>query len=525
MRSTRTRVCMLIPEYHPIPGRSGSQLSGLLEWIDRYRFAPFVLTRRLPGTSAAQMTGTTPVIRRSAPFGPDTFFLPALAYLWKRRREYDVIHVHSIDSTALAGAWIKRLLPDKTIIQRIPCVDTGTCYDELTRSRSGRRRLEFVLGKADTIIAPSPGALSALKTFGIPSSKIANIPDGVDAGNFAPPTEEEKRVLKRSFGIAENTFVAIVVAQLIPQKNVTGVLEAWKRVSASHPDAVLIVAGGGPEGPRLSRQADAEFEGRSVIFAGAESEDEIQRLYRTADVYVSYSKSEKTSDAMLAAMSAGLPVVSPHGPKVDPLVRHANTGFLFDAAHPTDGADYLMRLAEDPTLLRVMSASARDEIVSEYSFEQIARRLEGLYSGIPDRRVQAPAVPSPVAEPACLPAKAPAGMPARAPESVPAQAPAGMPAQAPVVAVVETPAVIPAEPPASPPQAAPPHDDPPESIPAKAPESIPAKAPESVPAEAPVVTSVETQGYESALSNASGPGDRRRPKKRRHKKKRNKSMA
>ncbi len=511
MRSTRTRVCMLIPGYHPLLDRSGSQLSGLLERIDRYQFAPFVLTRRLPGTSAAQMAGTTPVIRRSAPLGPDTFFLPALAYLWKRRREYDVIHVHSIDSTALAGAVIKRLLPDKTLIQRIPSVDPGTCYDRLTRSRSGRRRLGFVLGKADTIIAPGPDALGALKAFGIPSSKIASIPDGVDAEKFAPPTEEEKRVLKRSFGIAENAFVAIVVARLIPQKNVAGVLEAWKRVSASHPDAVLIVAGGGPEGPRLSRQADAEFEGRSVIFTGAESEDEIQRLYRTADAYVSYSKSEKTSDAVLAAMSAGLPVVSPHGPKIDPLVRHANTGFLFDADQPTDGADYLMRLAEDPSLLRVISASVRDEIVSEYSFEQIAHRLEGLYSGIPDRRVQAPAVPSPAAEvvkavPATdptpvVPTADPSPVVANDPPArMPAKAPESFPAQAPLVAVVETPAVIPAESPASTPQTAPP----------------PARAPAGMPAEAPE--------HEPAVSNA--PGNHHRcPKKRRHKKKRNKSMA
>ena len=485
MRSMRTRVCMLIPGYHPILGRSESQLNGLLERIDRDRFAPFVLTRRLPGTGKAQMAGATPVIRRRSPLSPGLFFLSALAYLWKRRREFDVIHVHSIDSTALAGAVIKRLLPGKTLVQRIPRLGPGSSCDRLNRSRSGRRRLRFVLDKADTIVLPCPYTSGALAALGIPKSKIADIPDGIDTTSYSPPTVEEKRVLKRSFGIAENAFVAIVVTRLVSRANVDGVLESWKRVGASHPGAVLIVAGGGPEGPRLARQADAEFEGRSVIFTGTASEDEIRRLYRTADAYVSYSKSEGTSDAMLEAMSAGLPVVSLRGSGVDPQVRHAKTGFLFDADHPMDGADYLMRLAEDRALLGVMSATVRDEIVNGYSFERIARCIEGVYVGMPIDRAPETHEPAPATRPApALPAVEP-------PAVVTVGPPVVKPVDPPVVAETETPVVIPAEPPADAVQTAPPPVEPTAQEPP-----------------APVT-----------------PDNRRRHKKRRHKKKRDKAMA
>jgi len=374
---------MLIPSYDPPAGGAARQLGGLLQWIDRDRFAPFVLARVDHDGRCADLSGTTPVIRILAPLRPSTFFFSALSYLWKRRKEYDVIHVHSFDSPALAGALIRHLMPGKTLILRVPRCGEGSAYDRLTRTRGGRARLRFVLAKADAVIPSCPEATKALDAAGFSPDKIERIPNGVDGQYFFPANEDEKRVLKRSFGISEHAFVAIAVARLVPRNNVASALEAWKRVCASHPASVLIVVGNGPEGPRLSAYADAELDGRSVIFTGGTSRDEVARLFRTADVYVSYSRSEVVSDAMLEAMSSGLPVVAARRPGTDQLVRHSKNGFVFDPDHPMDGADYLLRLAEDPALLTSMSITARDDVESRHSFEQIARLVEQLYSDGP----------------------------------------------------------------------------------------------------------------------------------------------
>ena len=76
MRSKPTRVCLLIPSYFPLVGGAELQLSGLLKGIDRDRYAPFVLTRQLPGTRAIDMDNGTPVFTEVAPelsktTGPD----------------------------------------------------------------------------------------------------------------------------------------------------------------------------------------------------------------------------------------------------------------------------------------------------------------------------------------------------------------------------------------------------------------------------------------------------------------------
>ena len=100
----------------------------------------------------------------------------------------------------------------------------------------------------------------------------------------------------------------------MPGENVIDALEAWKRAIRSHPDSVLVVTGGGPEGPRVSAYAAEALGGRSVVFTGKATRDEIARLLRTADVYVDYSRSEGVSNATLEAMSSGLPVIAAKGP-------------------------------------------------------------------------------------------------------------------------------------------------------------------------------------------------------------------
>jgi glycosyltransferase involved in cell wall biosynthesis len=386
---------MLIPGYFPLVGGAEIQLSGLLQRINRDRFAPFVLTRRVEGTSPAGMDGYTPVTRLSAPLGAGSFFFPALGFLWRKRKEYEAIHVFSVDSPSVAAAVIKRLYPGKKLVLRISGFGNGSAFDRVTRTRLGRARLRFLLNKADAVTAPPPHAMSVLKKMGVPEAKIVGIPDGVDADCFDPAGEELKRVLKRSFGIAEDAFVGIVVASPIVRKVVMSVLKAWRRVIATHPNSALIVAGGGPEGPRLAEYAEANFPGRSVIFTGNTSRDEVTRLLKTADAFVDYSRSEGVSGTILEAMSSGLPVVAVRRPGIDQLVDHSRTGFLFDADCPADGADYMMRLAEDRALIEKMSDAVRAVVDSRYSFESIARDVEKLYVGERVTRREPAPVPAP----------------------------------------------------------------------------------------------------------------------------------
>jgi glycosyltransferase involved in cell wall biosynthesis len=379
MMEKKLKICMLIPSYLPLVGGSEVQLSGLLKKLNGDRVEPFVLTRRLKGTPAEEPQGIATIYRKRSPLRPALFFFSSLLYLLRNRQRFDVIHVHSFDSPALAGAIIKRLFPSKRFILLVPRCGEGSAFNRQQSSYLGRRRFKFVLSQVDAVIPLCAEVIESLRSAGLPAEKIAPIPNGVDADLFQPPSTGEKKTLRASLGIGEGAFVGVFMSRLIPRKNVIGALEAWRELVKTRPNSVLIIAGTGPEELPLKSFAKNHLPARTVIFYGAASRDAVPRILKTADVYVSFSESEGMSNAMLEAFSTGLPIVAARGPGIDSLITQGECGILVDPSKPRDGAGRLEFLSRHPVKLRQMSASARQLILEQFSFEIIARRMEALY--------------------------------------------------------------------------------------------------------------------------------------------------
>jgi glycosyltransferase involved in cell wall biosynthesis len=97
------------------------------------------------------------------------------------------------------------------------------------------------------------------------------------------------------------------VGRLEPVKDQTTLLKAWPRVLHGHLDALLVVLGEGPERPALEgtiRELGLE---RSVKLLG--NRDPLPFL-RAAQVYISTSRAEGFSRAVLEALAMGVPVIS-----------------------------------------------------------------------------------------------------------------------------------------------------------------------------------------------------------------------
>ncbi len=372
---------MLIPSYFPLVGGSEVQLSGLLRKLDADKIRSFVLTRRLKGTPAVEEQGTAKIIRRRSPFRPAAFFLNSLAYLLRRPQQFDILHVHSFDSPALVGAIVKRCYPEKRLIILVPRFGEGSAFDKQRKSFWGRKRMAFVLKNADAVIPLCTEAQTALKELGVLQEKIAAVPNGVDIDIFRPALPEEKASIKQAMGIRKDAFVGIFTGRMIPRKNVFGALQAWQELVKVEPHAVLLIAGSGPEEEYLKAFARDHLPSGSVIFFGSASRDAIPRLFKASDVYVSFSASEGMSNAMLEALSTGVPVVACRGPGIDSLVRDGEYGFLVDPALPAEGVARLQHLCKNPDELRSMSEAARRLVEREFSFEVVAKRIEAIYFG------------------------------------------------------------------------------------------------------------------------------------------------
>lgn len=110
---------------------------------------------------------------------------------------------------------------------------------------------------------------------------------------------------------------------------------------------------------------------RTVFTGRLDSEDDIIRVYRAADVFVTPTLADNFPNVLLEAMACGLPCVGFDSGGVRDLIRHQQTGYLSrrcDAASLKEGIDWVL---EDESRYGQLSARCRNVAESECSYSQV----------------------------------------------------------------------------------------------------------------------------------------------------------
>jgi len=172
------------------------------------------------------------------------------------------------------------------------------------KSRWHRRRIEYVLRKADALFADADLLGQCMRELGASESRIHIIPLGVEqawleSGDSRPssPGSPIRVITNRRMEplYRVDTFIR-AASQLV-----TGIPGQYE----------FIVAGDGSQRTELERLAHELGLETSLRFTGAVSDEQMRHLLGQADVFVSCSSSDGTSVSMLEAMASGcVPIVT-----------------------------------------------------------------------------------------------------------------------------------------------------------------------------------------------------------------------
>ncbi|MEX1187612.1 MAG: glycosyltransferase family 4 protein, partial [Bacteroidia bacterium] len=116
------------------------------------------------------------------------------------------------------------------------------------------------------------------------------------------------------------------------QKNVSGLLKAFKRIHHKYPDVQLTIVGSGPDESaikRFSNELGLTF--RGVEFKGKLTGVDLAREYRKASALVMNSRFENQPVVILEALCSGLPVIAPEIGGIPEVINQKN-GILFQAS-------------------------------------------------------------------------------------------------------------------------------------------------------------------------------------------------
>lgn len=237
-----------------------------------------------------------------------------------------------------------------------------------------RGRLAASLAGADLLLPVSGFTGDVLRDLigdrGLDLPPIERLHARVDLQRFSP--DAGTPAMRARLGLRADDKVVLCFGRLIKRKGVDRLIKALPLINQRVPDAVVVVAGTGPELKQLERLA-ARTPGR-VVFAGRVPDPDAPSTYALADVFAlpvadRYRglEIEGLGVVLLEAQACGTPCVTGRSGGTPEAVVDGATGYVVDASDLGALADRIAHLLEHPRLARDMGAQGRLHVASEFA--------------------------------------------------------------------------------------------------------------------------------------------------------------
>ena len=308
-------------------------------------------------------------IRGLRKFGGYLYILSLIWYLWRRRDEYDVIHVHGLNyhtfAAVLAGRWFKRKVICKL-------ANSGEGSDILKMRRNKQLALSrYMLATAlecDRFVALNKTVVQELTAVHVPAQHIVELPNGVETDFISP---------KATYELHEPACL-VFVGRLHPQKGLDTLLHAFKQLCRLYGGKLkLQLLGEGRLHEELVLLCEQLEIADNVYFMG--QTDQVMSYLQQADIFVLSSRAEGISNALLEAMAVGLPAVVSQIPGNVDVIEHEKNGLLFTVDDPHSLAESLLTVLTQADLRERLGRQARQRVVDHFSLTYVADRYIALY--------------------------------------------------------------------------------------------------------------------------------------------------
>ena len=208
-------------------------------------------------------------------------------------------------------------------------------------------------------------------------NKFRVIYNGIEAKSIADALPHREKV-RKTLGLEANQIVIIIVANLIPYKGYTELLDAFSQLRTNNNEIRLLIVGQDRGiGDSLRYQASRLGIDDAVQWLGLRSD--IPELLAAADIYVCASHEEGFSNSLLEAMAAGKPVVATRVGGNPEMLEEGRLGVLVEARDATSLAEGIKKLLESSHLRELFGEQALKHVTEYYAPENMINKHLELY--------------------------------------------------------------------------------------------------------------------------------------------------
>lgn len=382
------KILHVVPTYIPAWRYGGPILSvhGLCKGLAALGHQVDVLTTSIDGPDDSDVPIGTPVTLDGvriwyyrAPLLRRLAWSPGLSRAVRERcRDYELVHVHSL------FLWPTLAASRAAIRNHVPYVlcPRGMLVKELVRRKSRWLKTAWIrlfdrthLERAAALHLTSTAEQDEVLRFGYRLPETFVIPNGIDPEPVDAPDG----------GTSADTSNVLFLGRINWEKGIERLIRALPYA----PAARVTLAGNYERNYRAELESLAEEVGvaQRITFAGWVEGPEKRALLRRAALLVLPSYSENFGNVVLEAIAAGCPALVTEGVGAADVVRETGAGRV-TSGEPRELGNALAELLAEPERLREMGRVGSRIAIERFSWQAIARRMEGEY-----RRLLGPPAP------------------------------------------------------------------------------------------------------------------------------------
>ncbi|HEY0959528.1 MAG TPA: TIGR04063 family PEP-CTERM/XrtA system glycosyltransferase [Novosphingobium sp.] len=302
----------------------------------------------------------------------------------------DVLHAHSPALCGIAALNVGRRLGIPVVYEirafwEDAAVGNGTTHHGSIKYRLTRLLEGFVVRRADALVTICQGLKDDLAARGIPPTRVTIMPNGVDLSLFGTPSPRDA-ALADELNLGSGPVIGFI-GSFYDYEGIDDLIAAMPALTARHPDARLLLVGGGPREEVLKAQAAASPASAAIRFVGRVPHHHVERYYALADVMAYPRKHSRLTDLVtplkpLEAMAQGKIIAASDVGGHRELIENGVTGRLFAPDDPAACAKALIELLDTRESWNASRNASRHHIERHHDWQRNAQRYQDVYQAL-----------------------------------------------------------------------------------------------------------------------------------------------
>lgn len=286
----------------------------------------------------------------------------------------NILHAHTATADGYVGLILKRKYDLPLICSlRGSDINLYPYRDKLTMLLTKK-----VISEADQIVSVSHAIKTAAEVIAKPKRSIKVVYNGCDFKLFSY-SEEKRTLIRNKLGISRNAKIIIFVGKITKNKGIFDLITAFKKLSSKYTRLHLIIVGYGPEYDALEKLLSFNNFNKKVHLVGRQPQRIIHNYLSAADVFVLPSYDEGLPNALLEAMSCGLPVIATKVGGIPEAIEDRKSGILINSKDVESISKAIENILKDEESTKRMGINGKQIVEQKFSWVQNTEKMINIY--------------------------------------------------------------------------------------------------------------------------------------------------